>query len=392
MSRVLIAWELGSGWGHIVPALPLVERLRSRGHQVVFAMHDISRAALGEAAGAECIKCPSLGGPLANQFPFTADYSQVLFNVGFGDAEVLRGVEGWSKLLEERRPDFVLCDHSPTALLALRATGIKRALIGIGFCCPPPSAFESPLLEDQPVAWDLRRDEAVILANANWVLKVLGCAPLARMVELFTEVDEIFLTTFAELDHFPRRGTPRYYGALTSRLGAPVEWPDVPFPKVFVYTRDFPALEGLLHYISRSQLSAIVYSEEPRPTVRQATVGEIRFPDRAFDLAHVASTCDLAITNGNHGTTSAILLAGKPVLVIPTVTEQYMLGQRVEALGGGGLARPDDLDAVIGGLLGVLRDGTFSAAARRFQMRYAHINSDDTAPRIVDRIEQLVGC
>src|SRR5688572_28250735 len=89
MHRILITWELGSGWGHVVPLVPIIELLRARGNEVVLAMHDMARAVLLEAHGVVCVKCPSLVSPLPNQFPYTSDYAQVLFNVGFGDAEAL---------------------------------------------------------------------------------------------------------------------------------------------------------------------------------------------------------------------------------------------------------------------------------------------------------------
>jgi UDP:flavonoid glycosyltransferase YjiC (YdhE family) len=130
-----------------------------------------------------------------------------------------------------------------------------------------------------------------------------------------------------------------------------------------------------------------VYSVDALPWAPPASVGEIRFLDGAFDLASVASTCDLAITNGNHGVTAAVLLAGKPVLVIPTVTEQYLLGQRLEAFGGGATARPDNLDAVIGGLLRLLRDEDYRNSARRFQARYATIGSEQAVADIAATID-----
>ena len=85
-----------------------------------------------------------------------------------------------------------------------------------------------------------------------------------------------------------------------------------------------------------------------------------------------------------------MLLAGKPVLVIPTVAEQYMLGQRVEGLGAGRLARPDDVNGVIGGLLGILRCSKYHTVAREFRERYASRNSRQIAESIVESIERLV--
>ena len=169
-----------------------------------------------------------------------------------------------------------------------------------------------------------------------------------------------------------------------------MEWPKSGYPKLFIYTRRFPALEELLKYVSRSELSALVYSEEAIPRITESPGrGRLQYSDRPFDLNHAAAACDLAITNGNHGTTAAMLLAGKPVLVIPTVAEQYMLGQRVEALGARRLARPDHLDAVIEGLLTLLRDQSIRECALRFKEKYSTHDSDLIVYQIVVRLEEL---
>lgn len=85
-----------------------------------------------------------------------------------------------------------------------------------------------------------------------------------------------------------------------------------------------------------------------------------------------------------------MLLAGKPVLVVPTVAEQYMLGRRVEALGAGRLARPDDTDGPIGGLLTLLRTNSYRDAARKFGSRYRSMSTEHAAAAIVDAIECFV--
>jgi hypothetical protein len=44
MSRVLMAWELGANMGHLDRMLLTARVLRRRGHEVVFALKDLSRA------------------------------------------------------------------------------------------------------------------------------------------------------------------------------------------------------------------------------------------------------------------------------------------------------------------------------------------------------------
>lgn len=40
MARILMAWELGAGFGHLAPLKPLAEALTARGHHVSFILHE----------------------------------------------------------------------------------------------------------------------------------------------------------------------------------------------------------------------------------------------------------------------------------------------------------------------------------------------------------------
>ena len=43
MARVLVAWELGAGYGHIERIAPVAGRLRARGHTLAYAFRDLVR-------------------------------------------------------------------------------------------------------------------------------------------------------------------------------------------------------------------------------------------------------------------------------------------------------------------------------------------------------------
>ena len=45
MARIVFAWELGEGMGHVVPYVPLLKALRSKGHRLLFALRDLSLSA-----------------------------------------------------------------------------------------------------------------------------------------------------------------------------------------------------------------------------------------------------------------------------------------------------------------------------------------------------------
>ena len=44
-SRILLAWELGANYGHLLQLAAVAERLRDAGHEILFAVRDLKGAA-----------------------------------------------------------------------------------------------------------------------------------------------------------------------------------------------------------------------------------------------------------------------------------------------------------------------------------------------------------
>ena len=51
MSGILCVWELGAGYGHLGRLLPVALQLRERGHEVVFALRDLTHAEVRRLLG-----------------------------------------------------------------------------------------------------------------------------------------------------------------------------------------------------------------------------------------------------------------------------------------------------------------------------------------------------
>jgi hypothetical protein len=134
-------------------------------------------------------------------------FAEILQNRGFGDSSELKAIaSAWRNLYKLARPDLIVFDHSPTAMLATYGLGVKRALVGTGFFCPLdeyPMPDLRPWLPDDSAR--LKEDEDLVLSHANAVLSAWGREPLPRLSQLYQQVDENFLATFAELDHYPGR-------------------------------------------------------------------------------------------------------------------------------------------------------------------------------------------
>src|SRR5437764_11706080 len=139
MATILLTWELGAGLRHLQRLRPLAAELSRRGHRVFAAVRELSRAhSTFRGVDVALLQAPVKLRPPVSEFRPPLTFPHILHNVGFGDdTELAALASAWRNLIEAVRPDVVVCDHSPTALLALRGVPPRRALIGTGFCCVP---------------------------------------------------------------------------------------------------------------------------------------------------------------------------------------------------------------------------------------------------------------
>lgn len=395
MARFLYAWELGGNLGHVGSAEPVAERLRRQGHTVTFAVRD-TRACPALLGGRFAwLQAPRCGLPPAPAPPI--GYADILAGAGYADPDVLAGLTvAWRTLLELARPDLVLADHAPTAILAARTLGIPVMLLGTGFTAPP---MASPLPPMRP--WEaidaaglaaLAAREATVLATVNAVLARCGTAPLARLCDLF-DVAEPALATLPELDHYPRRGAARYWGVL-ARLRDPaaaaVGWPPGAGPRIFGYLRQAPPLAAaMIAAIGATGHPAIVVCPDVADVDPPANVALVARP---VGLDRMTLEADVAIAQGA-GTVGAFLMAGKPVLAVASHLEQFLLGLRVAQLGAGIAVRAEDgAPPFRAALERLLADDAFARHARAFAARYPDRRHEAVVGFVCARAAALAGC
>lgn len=394
MAVVLLTWELGAGLGHMLPMRPLAEELVRAGHRVFVALRDLTRAgSVFGRSGVRFLQAPyKPGGPVF--FPRALSHAHLMANVGFGSAaELYPFACAWRRLLDWTRPDLVVFDHSPTALLAARDMSARRALTGFGFFCPPDRSPLPAYADDPNVNLDrLRADEQRALGAANRVLRQWGRAPLEHLGELYSDVDETFLTTFPELDHYGERKC-RYWGPVLGEGGKAPQWPAGEGKRLYAYLKPFPGLPDLLRALKARGYPTIVYVDGVGPDVqREFASPTIRFEHQRLDLRAVGRECDLAIHNANHGTLCSLLLAGKPMLQVPLTQEQAILARRVAALGAGESApasagKGTEIEQKLDLLL---TDGRYGEAARHFQQAHTDFDPQRQRREMLRRAEELL--
>lgn len=392
MSRILAVWEMGANLGHIDRLLVTARALRARGHEVRFLLRDLSRAhgrvaAEGFAMGQAPVWLPRLAHP-----PRLGNFAGVLAAAGWLDAPGLAGLlAGWRDAFALARPDAVLCDHAPTALLALRGTGITTWVLGDSFVLPPPGLHFPPLLDDPQEPARCAAYDATVLAPTNCALALLGDPPLSRLTDLFVPPHKALLS-LPELAHFDGylAGTEWVGPSYAGDVGAEPLWPQGDGPRVFAYLDPAHAeFNKTMVALKALNVRALVHAKGLAPEAAQRLSGpRLRFEPAPLLMDRTVAGADVVLSHASLGTATAAALAGKPQLLLPSQPEQALVARRLVqsglalqvVLGRAGV----DVQALLARLL---HEPAFADAARTLAARHAGANPQRTAERLAALVQ-----
>ncbi|WP_161784306.1 glycosyltransferase [Aquabacterium sp. NJ1] len=407
MARFLLAWELGDGLGHASRFRPLAQGLRAHGHEVDLMLREIvhARSVLGDL-GLRLLQAPfwmhqTVGGPNP-----TISLTEILVGNGYLQPDHLDGlVQGWLAALDLIRPDVLVADYAPTATIAARIKGIPVATVGGGFYLPPDASPLPPFRTWEPIEpgrvayWEQRVTQTV-----NTVLARHGVPAVPRLSTILRG-EQALLCCWPELDpyqrHDQRHTLPTASDHIDAGLGptflneggeAPI-WPDGDGPCVFAYVRSTHGdLLPLLQALDQAGCRTLCYLPEvaagrPAPLASP----RIRYAGRPVDLAQALPQASLLISHAGEATLAQALLAGVPMLLLPTQAEQFLNAQRVVQLGAGLNAAAHGQPAPYAQLLQtLLHTASYRAAAQAMAHRYRDFRPDSLNQTLTAACESLL--
>jgi hypothetical protein len=381
--------------GHVGRLIPLALELQRRGHEPILCLRDLSHAAsLMRDGSVPLLQAPLWQGSQQGEPP--RNYAEIMRYYGFRDEGGLANLlNAWRNLFTLTAPALIIFDHAPTALLAARGMPLARALIGTGFCSPPrTSPFPDMRWWQAPTQPPLLQSDTQVLSTANAALRRNGLAVLHQLTDLF-DVDEDFICSYRELDHYPQRAGSTHYwgiGATLNTSEAPT-WPSGHGARIFAYLdAQYENITPLLHGLSALAERVLVYAPHLNHDLIQSYTGpHLGFSPHPVNLEVLRDQCATGICHASHGVASAMLLAGIPLLLLPTQLEQYLLALNIHRLGAGLVAMPNtqsqDYTHTCARLIA---DKTFSLRAREFAAKYPLQERQNWTSRVVDRCEALL--
>jgi UDP:flavonoid glycosyltransferase YjiC (YdhE family) len=398
VARFHLCWELGGGLGHAGRLKLLAAALLARGHEVSVSLRDVAQAQ-GMFAG---LNTPVLQAPLwlhevVGLPPDHGNHAEILMAAGYWQPAPLAGlVDAWRGMFSLLRPDVVVADYAPTAILAARSMGVRSASVGSAFSMPPAGQALPPLRGWENIPPQrLAAAEAHVLQTANAVL-AHHQAPLFACAADLLAGDAQLLTTWPELDHYerlPAPSAPVWLGpAFLPAGGAEPVWPAGDGPKVFAYLKAAHASHAdVLRALAQEGCRVLCYL----PEVASGKTPPVSAPNVSFARGPVAlqaalAEAQLCVTHAGEATLAQAMLAGVPVLMLPMQLEQFHTARRIAGAGMGVnaamLGQPVAWREVVRHMLGT---PGYAAAAQAFAQRARGYQVDAMAARVAGLLEDI---
>ncbi|MEM6780238.1 MAG: hypothetical protein AAF569_00070 [Pseudomonadota bacterium] len=394
--KILIAWELGKNFGHIIKIIEMAKPLYDRGAEIIFAVQDPG----------EFLKFKPdypytmLQAPFASIRPIKSPiltFTDDLRPCGYNNSSTMAGlIEAWRSLYDLVSPDILVTQSSPTALIAARDLNFPKVAFGTSYELPPLQTPMPLIPYWENVSEDiLLKREQDVLSNVNEALKGFSIKLYDHFSDIY-EVDAKFVCGFEELDHYPdRQENVKYYGTLfKTNAGASLKWNSKASKHIFAYLRpkekSFKPVFSALCELPNNY-DVIIAAPGIDPKLKEAYENNhVGIEDGPVKLDNIMSKCDLAVCHAGVGISSAFLLKGVPLMLFPGHIEQLMFGRAIGRLGAGrgafGHVTTDKVHELINLLL---NEEEFKEAAKSFAKKYKGYKPSKAVEDMADEIFKL---
>lgn len=393
--HIVIAWELGGGFGHISRIAALARGFLEAGHRVSLCLSDLSRVYdfVGKLSVGLYQAPVWLLQPRARREPVC--FSDILLRRGYDSVKgLLTLTRVWQGLFNKLSADLLVLDYAPTAFLATRNWPLPKILITSGFGESMPGTPDPCLRPWLPKGEELARTcEKQVVSVINQVLKHCEAPPVQYVADLF-QADHFFLFTLPDFDNGKTWQSATFLRP-PSEPGCmePAVWPVGTDKRVFAYLKSSSrkCLAAMQSIANLSCLGVIVCSGLTKQQAMRFARSGLNIYLGARDITMVQKTADVVVCHAGKSTISNTLLAGKPLLLIPEQLEQYHSALQVEKLQAGICIRSDDAQNKIQQNLGrLMTEPRFTAASRHLAAKNLVLNQRDPVATIVDYCETLL--
>jgi hypothetical protein len=331
---VLIAWEFGSGLGHLAAMHPIISALRERGCEPLVAVPDpdLAREILG-ADAPRLIRSVVLPQPRRRVRP-PESFADLLSQRGFSSPTLLEGaVDGWRRIYLEERIESVLLDFAPVAQLAAWTLSLAMTGCSMSFAHPPVPipGFRPGNAQSDRLA---QEGEKRLLSSVEGIARRFGRTTGGDLA-VWLHAPHAFTRGIREMNVYDFEPPGGYLGPLGLLPGLqPIEWHGNRRQRVLCYLRWSPQLPSIIVAMTGPERELIcVAPGAPPEWCASQDPEEIRVAPCRVSIRHLITGSDLVVSHGSAGVACEALIAGKPQLMMPIDWEKLLTARTLEKLG-----------------------------------------------------------
>jgi UDP:flavonoid glycosyltransferase YjiC (YdhE family) len=329
------------------------------------------------------------GGPLLERSTrSTASLGDALAQIGLQSSSwVKTQIARWRELFDRYRPQVIVSDYAPGAVLAARDR-VPCIASGVGFTVPPANLRTFPPLHDGlgPIY-----PEEDVCDAVNRALTAHDIRPISFLPEALTG-DAQCVCTIPLLDPYDAKRTEPVVGP---QLNTPIVRRNEYANQIFCYLREAPGanrLESMVDCLLGLPNAVTVFSPGLAEAARtRLSNSGIEVLDRPAILAKQLMTSRLVVHYGGHGIAAAALLAGVPQVILDFDIEKSLIAAALQRRGVA--CRFDyyqsSVDAVRQGITRALGDPIQLAAATEAALEHDVYRDRDVTSEIATVCERL---
>jgi len=408
MARFLFTMLPANDLGLPTRLVPIARALADRGHEIAVCNPAPAPSKLIEDAGLKNLPVPSR--PMPDSWTDLAQASTAwdvdeMFGCLFGNEEFIRAATGVQvDVLRDFAPDVVVDSFGLFTCLAARILKLRLVSVLQGNFHPASDGF---------LWWKSPRPTGLPSATpaVNKVAAEYGAPPVARCVDLLAGDLSLIVGT-PETDPLPAAANATYIGPIVWQRGNATlpDWVatlDRDKPVIWVYSGNPRYANAPTPIDSIVVIRAAIAALGNTPMQVVLTTGHQVFPKELGALpsnfhhaaylpgSAMAERSDLMVHHGGHSSVMNELSAGKPAVIIPTITERESNARRVVALGAGEIVLPVDgpdgekqidVSEFSAKLQRVLHEPSYRQSSRRVAESMRKFGGAEAA---ADRIEQF---
>ena len=371
-AHAALCWEYGAGLGHIATLKTIASELKNEGWKTTL----VGPMGFSAPANHPFDQITRLPAPkdIANTLepPATeeiASFNHTVWIFGYHSPKfVFTRIQLWAELFDRIKPNLVIADYAPGALMA--AIGrIPSIATGNGYSLPPVELQRFPRYHKIPDVID----QDLLLSSLNKGLQLTGRKGIGHLPELF-RADFQACATFELIDPYRNIRTQPVLGPLFSR-----EIPRYQAQKserIFVYlTHCHPEiLENVVRALSMLEVPVDLYALQAAQTDIKSLASEnITLVDETVSLEEIISSYSLVVHLGGHGFTTELLAAGMPQVLLTLDIEKVLFGIQLERENLAAVYRIDlgaDLEEILSVIRKALDDDGLRTNVQKFADMY----------------------